>query len=344
MTEEIKRAATKEEWRALYEAGNRLFKLRPWETFKDTDLIALGDTYESSDYAVVLGGPGHLYGISAYEGISALNSYFLLRMADEFGLSSDMVMYSQNTLTCYWGDISELSKEQKKRVSDLGMKYADGEWLYFVSFVDGYYPADLERAEVIRFTRILNNLADACEEYVSKGMNVDFDSGLMYVYCREKDFCDSKPWPVPGYVARELIAPDGLVEDAMKQDITDSILEIEMQLAGAEVKDSNYTRPVNPRLLLAADAKTGEILFNSVAGPGEDYAFIIAGFITDYILEHGRPKRIKVTSVLVESVLKNLCERCEIDLRRVSRLPKLDAYTRRMLGMIREMEDDIKLK
>lgn len=345
MTEEIKKIkATKEEWKALYDAGNRVFALKPWDIFNDTDLIALGSTYEASDYAMVLGGPGHLYGVSAYEGVEALNGYFLLRMADQMGLTSDLAMYSQTTLTCYWGDVSELSKEQKSRAVDLGYRYGDGEWLYFVSFVDGYYPVEPERAEILRFTKILDRLADACEDYVAKGMKVPFEEGFMFVYSRDDDICDAKPWPMPGYVARELIAPDGLVEEAMAKDKTDNVIEIEMQLAGAEVDDPKYTRAVNPRLVLAADAKTGEIILNEVAGPADDYAYIIANFITDYILENGRPKRIKVSHGLTESVLKNLCERCDIDLRVVSKLQKLDGYTRRMISMLQSMDEKKSLK
>ncbi len=345
MTEELKRTeATKKEWRALYEAGNRIYALKPWETFQDTDVIALGATYESADYAAILGGPDNLLGVSIYEGVGGLNDYFLLRLADSFGLDPETAMYSQNMLACYWGEVTELSREQKKRAIDLGYRYDDGKWLYFASFVDGYYPVDPEKAEVIRFTKALERLADAVEEYRKRNIEVQFNRGMMYVFDGEKEICASAPWPMNGYVGRELVAPDGLVEDAMNGEKTENILEIDMRLAGAEIHDEKYKRPVNPRLVCAADAKSGEIILNRVVVPGEDYGYVIAGFITDYILEHGRPKRIKISSGLVESVLNDLCSRCDIDLRRVTELRHLDMYMRRMIGMLKNMEENVKLK
>ena len=62
----------------------------------------------------------------------------------------------------------------------------------------------------------------------------------------------------------------------------------------------------------------------------EDPRAALAENIVGFIMEHGAPKEIRVTNVIVESVLEHICESAEIRLRRVKRLSGLDGFRKEM--------------
>jgi len=53
--------------------------------------------------------------------------------------------------------------------------------------------------------------------------------------------------------------------------------------------------------------------------PDDDAAEVLAETVIDFILEYGSPKEIRVSNVIVESSLKQICDMCKIKLRRVNR-------------------------
>jgi len=122
----IKKEATLEEWRQLYEVATRLKELKPWELFWDMDLVRVkeeDDTYEA--YASILGRGEGCYGIVMYEGLSGLNSFLMLAMQESLNLSPEFAMLSQNALTCYWGNRDVLKEKERKIIKELGYKYRE---------------------------------------------------------------------------------------------------------------------------------------------------------------------------------------------------------------------------
>ena len=161
---ETRREADLEEWRALYEAAMRLKEIEPWETFWDMDLITLEGEWEDEVYVSILGKGGDCYGISVYEGLDGLNDFMMLTLAERMNISSEYAMFSQNNLTCYWGNRDELTKAQWQTIKDLGYKFrGKNQWLYFMSYRKGYFPYNMDQAEVLRMTGYLRMLADAVE-------------------------------------------------------------------------------------------------------------------------------------------------------------------------------------
>lgn len=78
------------------------------------------------------------------------------------------------------------------------------------------------------------------------------------------------------------------------------------------------------------EAVSGMILKADMLGPEEDPRAALAENIVGFIMEHGAPKEIRVTNVIVESVLEHICESAEIRLRRVKRLSGLDGFRKEM--------------
>ena len=175
----MRKEASLAEWKALYEIATELKELRPWESFWDMDLIQLqGEEEEDVAFVSILGKGGDCYGITVYEGYDGLNDFMRLALADEMNLSVEFAMFSQNNLTCYWGNREELSEKQRKTIKELGYKYrGKNQWLYFMSYQAGYFPYNLDEDEVRRMTRYLGLLLEAVQCYRDMEEVVDFKGG-----------------------------------------------------------------------------------------------------------------------------------------------------------------------
>ena len=109
------------QWGQLYEAATKLKEKKPWERFWDM---------EDTVFISILGRGGSCYGIAVYEGYERFNDYLLLATADTLKLSSEYAMFSQNNLTCYWGDRGEQTGKQRENIRDQGYNYrGKNQWL-----------------------------------------------------------------------------------------------------------------------------------------------------------------------------------------------------------------------
>ena len=54
-------------------------------------------------------------------------------MQEQLNMATDYVMFSQNNLTCYWGNREESTNKQRKNIKEMGYKYrGKNQWLYFL--------------------------------------------------------------------------------------------------------------------------------------------------------------------------------------------------------------------
>ena len=74
----MRKEASLEQWRALYEVATRIKELKPWEKFWDMDLIGISSgAEEDTVFYSILGRGGDCYGIAVYEGYEGFNSFRL---------------------------------------------------------------------------------------------------------------------------------------------------------------------------------------------------------------------------------------------------------------------------
>lgn len=65
----MRKEASLEQWKILYEAATRIKELKPWEKFWDMDLIGIRyGADEETVFFSILGHGGDCYGIAVYEG------------------------------------------------------------------------------------------------------------------------------------------------------------------------------------------------------------------------------------------------------------------------------------
>ena len=85
-------------------------------------------------------------------------------------------------------------------------------------------------------------------------------------------------------------------------------------------------------MALLGDAASETIIRFEITEPDDDPMVVLAEAVISFIFQHGAPKEIRVTNVLVEAGLEQICDVCRIKLRRVKRLQGLDSF---MHGMNR---------
>lgn len=333
----MRKEASIEQWKTLYEAGTRIKELKPWEKFWDMELIGIRyGAEEDIVFFSILGRGGDCYGISVYEGYEGFNCFLMLTMQQSMNLTPEYAMFNQRNLTCYWGNRNELSEKQRKIIKELGYTYrGKNQWLYFLSFEPGYYPYNMDEEEVLRMSEYLQDLELALRHYDETDMHVDFGSGNMFVLSFGKDKQTwnfvQEPLPFTAYqFGNLLITNEELLSDLAEVPKCNAVLEADVSVLGASVSDKTYDRPANPALSLLGDANTGMIIKFEMLEPEEDAIVMLAEILIGFIFQIGAPKEIRVSNVIVEAGLEQICNVCGIKLRRVKRLQGLDEFKQNM--------------
>lgn len=232
----------------------------------------------------------------------------MLTMQQSMNLSSEYAMFNQKNLTCYWGNRDELTDKQRKVIKELGYTYrGKNQWLYFLSFEPGYYPYNMDKEEVLRMSEYMQNLEIALN-------------------------CGEMPLPFTAFqFGNLLITDEELLADLAKVPKCDAVLEADVSVLGASVSDKKYERLANPALSLLGDANTGAIIKFEMLEPEDDAIVMLAEILIGFIFQFGAPKEVRVSNVIVEAGLEQICNVCGIKLRRVKRLQGLDSFKQSLL-------------
>lgn len=329
----MRKEATLEQWKELYEVATRLKEMKPWEKFWDLDIIGIREgAEEDTIFYSILGRGGDCFGIVVYEGYAGLNDFMMLTMQEQMNLPVDYVMFSQNNLTCYWGNREELTEKQRKNIKEMGYKYrGKNQWLYFLSFEPGYYPYNLNQDEVSRMTNYFLNLELALQHYEKVQVDVDFENGQMYCFEFGEDKktwnFGAKPLPFTSFqFGNLLITDEELLSDLATVPKNKMILEADVAVLGVSVNDKKYKKPANPATCMIADAASGMMLKCGLQEPDEDVIVSLAEELIGFIFQYGAPKEIRVSNILVEAGLEQICQVCGVKLRRVRRLAAIEEF------------------
>lgn len=256
----------------------------------------------------------------------------MLTMQERLNLPVDYVMFSQNNLTCYWGNRDELTDKQRKNIKGMGYKYrGKNQWLYFLSFEPGYYPYNLNQDEVSRMSNYFLNLELALQRYEKVQIDVDFENGEMYYFEFGEDKktwnFGAKPLPFTSFqYGNLLITDEELLSDLKNVPKSNVILEADIAILGVLANDKKYKRPANPATCMIADAASGMMLRCELQEPDGDVIVLLAEELIGFIFQYGAPKEIRVSNILVEAGLEQICQVCGIKLRRVRKLAAIEEF------------------
>lgn len=299
--------------------------------------IRVGDEPKNTVFYGILLKGGDCYGVVIYEGYEGFNSFLMLTMHEKMNLSGEYAMFNQKNLTCYWGDREELSSKQRAVIKELGYKYrGKNNWLYFISYEPGYFPYNLNRDEVLRMTEHMENLEVALTYYKNRDVHVDFDNGNMFsfVYSADKKtrHYGEEPLPYTYYSFGNLVITDEeLLDELRRVPKGKLLLEADVRSMGTSVSGKEYDRPANPAMSILTEANTGLVISCDMNEPDEDPMVGLADAVIRFMSRMGAPVEIRLSNVITEAALKQLCETCGIKLRRVKKLNGIDEFFMTMM-------------
>jgi hypothetical protein len=171
----MRKEATLQEWKELYEISLKIKDLKPWELFWDVDIITIVlSENEPPYYCSVMGRGGECFGIGTYIGAEGMDGFFNI-VTNQSMPSTQLIRY-QNGLFSYLGDRNELSQKDFIIIKSLGYKFrGKNQRLYFQSCKPPYAPYTLDKEEVRTLTGVFVQLYGAICDYANNKMKVDFE-------------------------------------------------------------------------------------------------------------------------------------------------------------------------
>lgn len=328
----MRKEASLEEWRELYEVAIKIKELKPWEHLWDLDLFTLLLPDSEPIVSSIMGKGGEFFGVGSYVGSEAISKFF--DMLNKKNIPPEQMFRYQddNVLMCYFGDREELTAKERKIIKDLGLKFrGKGNWIYFHSFKKGYAPYILDQDEVLQETEILKNLYMSLRSYIEIGLEVDFEGGntLLRLYDSERDewlnFESPIMFPEPEYMT-PVIEDELLIANLKKQEQNKNIWEMDISYLGSFIRDKEYERPVNSRICVLAERKSGVVINQDMFYPIDDDIQVTLNMLISSIMRFGRPSKILVRDECFYHILKDLCERIKIKLEIKERLRAIDSF------------------
>ncbi len=148
---------------------------------------------------------------------------------------------------------------------------------------------------------------------------------------REKWHFEEEPLPLTSYNFGNLILTDeDLLVKLKKAPKRNVVLEMEVSPLGASVT-------ANPMLSGIVDASSGMAISFEMNEPEEDSLVILANSLIDFIFKYGLTREIRVSNVIVEAALEQICEICVIKLRRVKRLQYMNRLNNEYIELLSEV-------
>lgn len=327
----MRKEAGLEPWRKLYEVTRLIGSLQPWDYLWDMDVVTLVlPEYEQPFFVSVMGRNGECYAITVMEGPEALRGFY--RLAESREIPPGQLIRYQNNLTCYFGDRDELSKAERDRIKALGLKFRGrNQWIFFRAFERGYAPHTMDEEQVLKLTRVFQELFMALRALLEHGIAVDFEKGQTLYRCFDPE---QKLWltsamprfmPSPQYLV-PVLEDEVMAARLKRQKKVKEKLEIDTLFLDTFIDESKSGRPTIPILLILASRSSGMILDQEFLDPGDDEVAAVLGQVIDYIEDSGRPQKIFVRDEEMAHLLSDLCRRVDIPIAIEGSLQVIDDF------------------
>ena len=328
----MRKEATLEQWKELYEVAANIKELKPWDYLWDIDIITLALPNREPICCSIMGGGGECFGVLAYIGYDAINDFYNMLERDDIPPEQMYRYQENNVIACYFGSRDELTSRELKIIKDLGLKFrGKNNWIYFHSFKKGYAPYILDQEEVLQETEILKHLYMSLTAYIKKGLEVDFEKGntLMRMYNPKDELWMNfeAPLQIP---EKRHIAPvledELLISKLGKMKQIKRVWELDIAYLGSIINDKKYERPVFGRVCILGDSETGIVINQNMVAPTDDDIQTIFNVVIPPIMELGKPQKILVRDEYIYYILKDLCHRTKIKLEIKGRLNVVDSF------------------
>ena len=156
----LRKEASINAWKQLYDITLKLDKLEPWNDLGDTQLVTIQlKDREEPVFCSVMGKFSGERGIAVFDGMEGLGDFYMILGAEEGDLPAQYLMDEHSSLTCFWGSMMNVPDEQRSVIDELDIRFKTiSDWIYFVSYKKGYKPYQLDEDEVALLTETYENL------------------------------------------------------------------------------------------------------------------------------------------------------------------------------------------
>ena len=187
----LRKEASKNAWKQLYDITLKLDKLEPWNYLGDTQLVTIQlKDREEPVFCSVMGKFSGERGIAVFDGVEGLGDFYMILGSEEGDLPAQYLMDEHTSLTCFWGSMMNVPDEQRKVIDELDIRFKTiSDWIYFVSYKKGYKPYQLDEDEVALLIETYENLYMAVEAVRQGELNPEIEQaeGIVRRYNTEND-------------------------------------------------------------------------------------------------------------------------------------------------------------
>ena len=263
--------ASQKQWKELFSLADELKKLQPWTWMMDGQIFALKNPLnDETVYCSILGAANQEFGLAVYigeKGLSNLNKLVTKQPIIE-------LIYEQQSVLVSFSNRDELEKEDYALIKSLDLKYrGKKQWPLFRSFVPGYYPWFLNRAEVEMLIAIIPHVVHVCKQikgqpslvppYDGKSMPSFDENGESRMIATDMIKSEKQ-------TAGEL-PEDELYLKRMKKQYrrVDVPIEVDFFYLNEPVQKYEGQRPFFPIMILAVERENELIVYQDLISPDE---------------------------------------------------------------------------
>ena len=330
----MRKEASKNAWKQLYDITLKLDKLEPWNYLGDTQLVTIQlKDREEPVFCSVMGKFSGERGIAVFDGVEGLGDFYMILGSEEGDLPAQYLMDEHTSLTCFWGSMMNVPDEQRKVIDELDIRFKTiSDWIYFVSYnlVAGYANFDYVLQSIAFLFIILIPTVDTFEkepeidldevlkEMEQTNKEIEQAEGIVRRYNTENDTWEMFVKEIP---EAEKEFPSVMLEDQELKDELKNQKQIDLEV----ILDFTYLpvmvegeeegeRPKNPLLFMAYDNTDGGVITMDILEEGDDEISRTLGFFISFVQQNGRMKTIKARNPWIFGALEDICEYCSVDL------------------------------
>lgn len=317
-------------WKQLYELMGKLRELAPWEYMYEQNTFAV--QFPENDrmgLVSVMGNLGEHYAISVYLDKRGFDGFNHIQKIGHKLTPEVLLQIPQ--LQASFEDREMITPKDRKILKELELKFRGrNAWPQFRSYRPGCFPWYLEKEEAQMMIHALEQLLNVAPRFRQ-------DPSLLAVAEKEQAYLvrvqedgkweDQKrkinfPIDPPLKIQMNMDALNEL--KGMKADNT--VLEVDLHMMEGAVKDDEFDRPFFPFMLMAVEHASGMILGADILAPlpsMEEMWSNVPAQIVESLAGSLKPKEIQVKEPLLFQLLSLIGKETGIQIKQVSRLPKL---------------------
>jgi hypothetical protein len=360
-------------WKRLYAAAGAFEDIACWDWMSDTDVFGVQNP-DNRDigYCCVLGELGEVFGLVVYLGSEGLEQHRKIQSGKIHAGSPDFAA-SQNCLTAWFGDRSDLDSADLKVIKGLGLKFRGSEaWPQFRSLQPGYLPWYLTEGEAKFLTLCLEQASQVAirfkndpewliapssnrylvrvpvegstqtdnlqENFLAEASSPSVQQLLFNEFDEPKVWQWQDQWLMPAPVIKASVHTFPLDEVRLQRIKTTvhahrGVWEIDAFYTPTPVDGDN--RPFFPYSLLCADHDSG-LIFDTVLGEPAEWEAQFSKSLLDCIVNcNFVPNALWVRKEALRQLFEPLAAALSIEILSTTKLPAVDRAKRELLKFLK---------